>query len=817
MAFAVEGGTKLPPEVIAEHAGQVEVTGEQTIYNSANDSFIVKGHAVLTQGPTVLNADEIVLMRRKRTAQALGHVHLIDPEVELWASKADIDLDLETLNLYDAKVFAREKTYHLEGRKVCKLQGQKYSVLDGFFTTCGCEAGTPDWSITGDRMNIDMGDTGSAKNARFSVLGYPILTLPYAEFPADSTRHSGFLTGREGQSGLRGFQYLQPYYWAINKTSDATVAFDVETSQRVGGLAEYRLTNGVDDYFWIDGAFYDESIRSPGNRASDVIDNQIADPHIPLDRFGLIAIARQHLTPDLTLYGDTTSVSDSLYLREMDVWTLSRGLGTNFGSMRNAMSHFGLLDEFSGGFARLQGTWNEDLIQDQDFALQELPDLWVSGRRDLGGGFAYLDYDADATDFWRVQGISGLRLSLNPRVTVPWRWGDYLYGFGTVGAFGSAYDTSGHSIIVVPVGTHGLVYNNRLKLGPVAPGGLNSNGVPYLQTGAATELERVYDLDWKSIEKLKHIIEPFVTYSYYPNVEQSAVPLFDEWDRIEPRSLITYGFTTRIFARMRGSSIEAREIEENAGAENGAVMSGEEGQGTVGPYSGEVDQIYAGTNALESQSESGTVRELLAFTLMQAYDTNYAVSPDGLSLSDLEALLTIFPTTLFSLSSTLAYDPRTHPGLSLASVALNFQPPWTENTPRLYMGRALTGSFLQLSYDYVRPANAVQKSTTRNNVEFFSLRAYHDLFDRLGLYFAPSYDVAASRLLSAEYGVRLKSPCDCWALDIGVNDSFNPNETQVQVQLTLGGLGSIGQTPFGRNPFVTMGLTRSPTGILPTY
>src|ERR1035437_10335147 len=99
-----------------------------------------------------------------------------------------------------------------------------------------------------DQVGRNIGHTGTAKNPTFDVAGYPIMKTPYLIFPADTSRHSGLLMGREGESGLRGFQWLQPYYIAINRSSDATVALDIETSQRVGGLAEYRLVNGKDDY-----------------------------------------------------------------------------------------------------------------------------------------------------------------------------------------------------------------------------------------------------------------------------------------------------------------------------------------------------------------------------------------------------------------------------------------------------------------------------------------------------------------------------------------------------------------------------------------
>jgi LPS-assembly protein len=813
VAFAATGGKGVPASVKAEHQEPINVTGQETIYDSRTDTFIVKGDAVMTQGGSVLKADEIDVMRRQREAHAIGHVHLIDPEIEIWATDARVDINHETLVLENAKVLAKRNTYHLEGEKIVKLEGQNYKITKGFFTTCGCSKGAPDWSITADSMDVNVGGTGRAHGASFDVLGHPIVKLPYAVFPADATRHSGFLSGREGQSGLRGFQWLQPYYIAINKSSDATVALDIETSQRVGGLAEYRLTNGKDDYLWVNGAFYDESIRSNGNRASDIIDTQIADPHIPVDRYGIIGMTRQHLTDSLMAYADTISVSDSLYLREMDTWTLSRGYGNNFGSLRDAISHFGLLDEFEDAFVRIQGVWHQDLIQPQEFALQQLPDMLLSGRQEFFNNTLFADYDAQAVDFYRYKGVDGWRFDANPRLTLPWRLGDYVYGYGTVGAQGSLYETAGHNLTITPVGTDGLIYNNAVSLGPLNQRGTTLSGVPYAKAGVSTILDRIYDVNWGPIEKLKHTIEPFVNYAYVPRIYQGERPLFDQFDRLNPRSLITYGVTTRLYGKIRDSAEKTEADDDSIPAAN--VTPDDT---TIGPYreDAQASQSLApmagaiGRNGAHSQ-------ELAQLTVQQAYDISHEVALDGSKISDLEAILNLYPTSLLWLSSQIDYNPRSHAGVTYANAYVNFQPPWSNPSSSIYMGKALQGSFVQVGYNYSQPRSAVFQSTTKNGAEFLTARAYTDVLDRLGIYFAPSYDFAAQKLLSAEYGVRLKSPCDCWAADLGITDSFNPNEVQVQFQLTLGGLGSVGRSPFGRNPFQNMGLAGSPIGVLPAY
>src|ERR1700731_3900354 len=234
--------------MLQSHHGSVEVTGRKFEYDYKTDSFVVKGDAVVNQAATTLTGDRISLMRRTHQAAAYGHVHLVDPEGQMYGSEGHVNWQDETIELTNGKMLAANHTYRLEGKKIFKRNGQHYQVTDGFFTTCGCGGDRPDWSIAGADIDLHMGQQGVARNAHFDVLGYPVVPLPYALFPADSNRQSGFLSPRVGYSSLRGAQYMQPFYWAINKSSDATFALDVETNKRVGLFDEYRLQNGIDAY-----------------------------------------------------------------------------------------------------------------------------------------------------------------------------------------------------------------------------------------------------------------------------------------------------------------------------------------------------------------------------------------------------------------------------------------------------------------------------------------------------------------------------------------------------------------------------------------
>src|SRR5215472_5819615 len=196
----------------SSHTGKVDLSGHEFIYDAHTDTFVARGDARLRQSGTLLQADEMQFNRKNQTLAAHGNVSLTDPEVEVTASRADVNVDNETGQLQNAKVTVKQSDYYLAGREITKFLGQHYRVRDGYFTTCGCEGGTPSWSIAGREIDATLGGHGVVKDAKFQILGHTVMDIPYAVFPADTDRQSGFLSPLVGQSRLRGFQYFQPYF-----------------------------------------------------------------------------------------------------------------------------------------------------------------------------------------------------------------------------------------------------------------------------------------------------------------------------------------------------------------------------------------------------------------------------------------------------------------------------------------------------------------------------------------------------------------------------------------------------------------------------
>lgn len=117
---------------------------------------------------------------------------------------------------------------------------EHYEATDARYTTC--VAPRDDWYIRMGELEVDRARMiGTGHDATVYFLGAPIAFSPWVEFPLSSERKSGFLTPAFGSSGLRGFEYAQPYYFNLAPNYDATIAPRLMTKRglQIGGQGRY--------------------------------------------------------------------------------------------------------------------------------------------------------------------------------------------------------------------------------------------------------------------------------------------------------------------------------------------------------------------------------------------------------------------------------------------------------------------------------------------------------------------------------------------------------------------------------------------------
>ena len=121
-----------------------------------------------------------------------------------------------------------------------------YEASDARYTTC--VAPRDDWYLHMDELEVDRARmVGTGHDATVYFLGAPIVYSPWLEFPLSNERKSGFLTPVLGSSGIRGFEYAQPYYLNLAPNYDATIAPRLMTKRglQVAGQGRYLFDTAV--------------------------------------------------------------------------------------------------------------------------------------------------------------------------------------------------------------------------------------------------------------------------------------------------------------------------------------------------------------------------------------------------------------------------------------------------------------------------------------------------------------------------------------------------------------------------------------------
>ncbi|MFN7915992.1 MAG: LptA/OstA family protein [Vicinamibacterales bacterium] len=257
----------LPRSAVAQ---QMSVPGFDRLtaytYEKLGDKhYLFKGAVELEKGDSSIYADSVEYFEDEERVIASGNVVVTQGQNRIAADKADFNTRTQLGTFYQASGIAtvrqgrqstpisggivvpqmvgQDNDVYYFGETVEKLGPKKYKISNGGFSTC--VQPTPRWDLTADTIILNIDHYTLLKQALLNVKGVPLLYLPVFYYPTkEDDRATGFLIPTYGISTIRGQQIHNAFFWAINRSQDATFLYDWFSRTGTGAGSEYRYNMG---------------------------------------------------------------------------------------------------------------------------------------------------------------------------------------------------------------------------------------------------------------------------------------------------------------------------------------------------------------------------------------------------------------------------------------------------------------------------------------------------------------------------------------------------------------------------------------------
>lgn len=469
-----------------------------------------------------LTARRVTGSYKRHTVVAEGDVTLVQGASRMTGVRLDLDLNDKVGVLLDGRVDL-EGGLHLTGATLAKVGPRSFTLTEG--TVTSCDGPDPAWKFIVKSGRVTLEDYARLKNATFTLGGVPLLWSPYILWPALRDRASGFLVPGLGYNSTRGFFFGLSYYWAIDRSWDATFSGDFYSQKYYGLGTELRGQPSTGTK--LEGTYYtiwDPTVdlwrwETQGRLVSDDIAPNVRGVVTWLDFSDPTFF--QSFNNNFTL-GSTQSIKSEGFLTwGPDPWALnfrvSREEAIGFSDGASVVS-----ERLPTLEARLRPT---PLIGQSLFLEIAAQGGLLHGDRGPGqptGTYDRFDLFPQISAPLSIAPWLSLNASAGPRVTT----------------YGSSLSADGTTLLPERYTREALSTDLQL-------------------TGPA--FSRLFDWKFGLFKKWKHVIEPRAEWSTLAGRDNfSATPLFDEIDSLTATNSLRYSLLQHLLAK--GDTGGSREI-----------------------------------------------------------------------------------------------------------------------------------------------------------------------------------------------------------------------------------------------------------------
>lgn len=631
----------------ARGAVPLQASGLNARYEIDKELYL-KGDVRLRQGNFQVTGSEA------RYNQNIGLVSIQGPLVSrgegflLTGERAEYSVDSGRLDINTATFLLHGPEMRGRAGSLSRVDDSRVEIRDGMLTTCGPQQN--DWAIVASDIELNQAEgVGTAKHVRLEVLDVPVFYWPYASFPIDDRRKSGFLYPQFGSSsaGSGGFLAV-PYYLNLAPHYDATLTPQYIHGRGLLNEVEGRYLSGFGQttvqlgYIDNDSSYADENPGESGQR------------------WALDASSRAALGNGWNGYGDFSAVSDDDYLSD-----LNRSLEINQAThlQRRGGVRYQSANQYFDAYLNDYQTIS-DSIAEVDKPHAQLPEVVYAGTAEAGWLEAGLESEyswfyRDNDSLTGLDKANGQRFRARPELAIPMRalWGysrpsfslDYTrYDLDDYSAGDGGFDRT----VPVVEWDNGLYFDRQSSL----------FDVPYNQT-----LEPRLYYAWADAEADQNDIPAFDTALQSYSFEQLFQPdRFVGGDRVGNTNQLTVALTSRFNDLVTGAERARFSIGQVQYFEDREVTLFGKGAGnrSRSPLAGEV--VLNPLQNLQIRSsglwdpDTGDTEEGRSQLIFHSQDYQYLASightysKDELEQSDIAAVLPV--TDRVSLIGRWVYD-----------------------------------------------------------------------------------------------------------------------------------------------------------------
>ena len=532
------------PRPNAPPLGDYDITADNQ--ESQGQVYHLHGHVVVELSDSTFRADEAEYDENTHVFKARGNVYYRNYErnEEIYCDTAEYNTDTQrgtfghVRGYMKTKVVARpgllvsNEPFYFQGAYAERFQDH-YVLHDGFITDCTMPS--PWWTLNANLFNIYPDDHAVTRHGIYHLRGVPVFYFPYFyKGLKKEPRKSGFLSPEVGHSSQFGYFFGLGYYAAINRSLDATYIVQDYTSRGLAHHVDFRgkPTQNSDFNLILYGA-NDRGIQQGGT---------------------LVKAGGLTLTGNgKILFGDgweargNLDYLTSLLFRETFTQSFNEAINSAVTSTAIVEKHFGsyTFDTQVSRNENFQDTTPGDYV-----IIRKAPEFDFTGKdHQFAGGPVplFFSFDSSLGFFHRVepQAEPGYyensqfmpRGDVSPTVTTALHW----KGFSLVPGFT----------------LHETFYGQTLVNNTVVNTSLRRNAPEVNADFILPSLDRVYNRKTFLGDKLKHVIEPRVSYRYVTGVNDFAETLrFDALDLLSNTNEVSVGLTNRLYAKRGDSTVE---------------------------------------------------------------------------------------------------------------------------------------------------------------------------------------------------------------------------------------------------------------------